>query len=258
MNTKETLETLIQVLEAPKVAAQGHCIPITNHMDIATQYLTEKSLSDLNKKVSSLFTHHCESEGLTAIYLGVTVRTDNIEGGIKNICDGINILSRKNLIYHTHQDPSSIRLGTKPNEVPSSTIACIVLIPTDQVERVKTLLGNIVVNEGVYPPVIDDLELVRPEGQFSLTINVSLLLSESNTIEDTIKQCLAILPLGTEVVSIVECSISILSLPYVVTFFNPLMKDFKEIRLNHTRHATVVNDKLEQFSLFTGIEYIKR
>ena len=61
-----------------------------------------------------------------------------------------------------------------------------------------------------------------------------------------------------KLVEIRQDAIMDLSLPYEVRFKIPLMKAFKEVRLEYCRHAEKVGDKIEQFNLLQKVEYIKK
>jgi hypothetical protein len=117
--------------------------------------------------------------------------------------------------------------------------------------------------EGGYGKTVGSLEEVTPEGEFSALIRLlpSSLLGDSNPksrLDDEIQLYLAVLPQGTEVLDVTQCAVVDLSIPYVVRFRNPLMKDFKEVQLEFSREGVVLDDKFEQFSLLTGVKYTRR
>lgn len=111
------------------------------------------------------------------------------------------------------------------------------------------------------------VDVFLPEGQFfadiylSYTALVTLNGNAEHTVEilllEKIDKYLSVLSKGTGVVSQTRLPNDQLSLCYRVIFNNPLLKQFKEVKLNEVLMAEIVNDKIEQFTLLTGIDYIR-
>jgi hypothetical protein len=72
---------------------------------------------------------------------------------------------------------------------------------------------------------------------------------------DEVNNYLKVLPSGTKFLGATKCGIQTLTLPYELRFFNPKMPQIKRVSLDHIRQAVPVDDKLEQYNLFTGIHY---
>jgi hypothetical protein len=107
--------------------------------------------------------------------------------------------------------------------------------------------------------IFDDTDPVASrlaDGEFLALISLSIMSKYS--VDDQIQQYLSVLPKGTEVVEIKKLPVSSLCLLHEVRFKNPLMNNYKEVKLLGHCEACMVGDKLEQFNLFDGIEYIKK
>jgi hypothetical protein len=113
--------------------------------------------------------------------------------------------------------------------------------------------------------VFDDSDPIASrlrEGEFLALIGTSVFSHSSvdpkELVNDEIQKYLSLLPRGTKVVETKQLPISCLSINYEVRFINPLMNNYKEVRLLAHRECVMVGDKLEQFNLLDSIEYIKK
>lgn len=264
MSDKEIEKTILALEETIKEnqASFGSVLQITNHTDQVQDFLSEKTQKALAIKSMYLTQISHTGECFKCIFLSAVVKTHEILVGLKAISEDLNTLSELDMIHSTLAPLSSFDLARQPGEDPTSAVFAFVLVPADRVEEAKNLT-KYSTNEGEMGKTIGSVEKNLPLGDFLANVRIShmsfMFGKDSKTIlDDTIQEYLNILPKGTEVVGVEQCTIVDLSVPYEVRFRNPLMKAFKEVRLQHMRHAEVIGDKIEQFSLLTGIEYIKR
>jgi hypothetical protein len=258
------IESLTQLTEAPKVleVQQGSTLEAKSHIDAAEPYLSPEAQIALTKR--SYSTIHREEDGryYQCIYLCVQTRNDKIMDGVKAIAEDLNALARRDLIHSAINALGSIELARIPLKVQSSVVYSFVLVPVDRLDEAKSL-ANFSVSEGECGDILMNLEPELKPGEFLAEISIGfqemqlLDFSVDVLIGNKIQEYLDILPRGTEFVESVKCSISSVYLPVEVRFYNPLMKQFKQVKLIHTRFAEEVGNKVEQFSLLTGIEYIR-
>jgi len=127
------------------------------------------------------------------------------------------------------------------------------------VNKIYKDYARFVFSESEDPKPLEDLSLELSEGEFFATIRVSRTISMMTNAEEIrdkeIETLMSVLPEGTELRSVVECGIFDMSVPYEVKFYNPKLKSVNRISLEHCRACEVVDGKLEQFNVVTGVNY---
>lgn len=256
-------ETLKEIEKSAKDLVVGPPLQVTDHLDQATFYLSKAAILALSKKATTQVVQVPGTmQAFMAIYLCGVVKSDNTEHGVKKIASVSNVLAEKGYIHSCLAHMSSIKFAQIPKQYDSSVVFCFPLVPADKVEEIRALSEGLMTEEGGIGLRLDKEEKELPEGQFYgevyLTVHPFDGLSKEDSLKKHIQEYLNVLPEGTEVVSTKQCAIVSLAVPYEVIFSNPLMKAFKEVKLNHTRHCEIVDGHLKQFNLFNSIEYIKR
>lgn len=269
----ESLDELSAALEAahqaPSTLIQGPPVQITDLYETHKDLFSPQSQEALQKpRALSQVLHRdvvnekgvLECQYSFCQYLCVRVKSENLLEGIQAIASDINALSERGLIDQVLLRPSSVELPKTFGESQSSAVACYVLIPQLRMDEFLSLVKNNTV-EGQIGNAIGSLELDLPEGEFLVHVRLSAveyMVDKDTRLNEEIALYLAVLPKGTELVSITECGVSQLSLGYEVRFRNPLMKQFKEVRLVQVRMAEAVDDRIVQFNLLHHVEYILR
>lgn len=265
MTTKDTLndaiESAIKVAQAFNEASLVHMpfLKVDDLTWLAEPYLTQASKDALLRKAKVLELTEL-GVAYKAIYMASIWRMSSTEKGIQHMAEQLNSLTELGLVHSVLAPISSIELAFSPSNGPSQVVICYPLVPVDRMEEVEALVKH-VKDEDIALPA-EDLSFALKEGQFIANINInhlhpSLALGREAVLEIEINQYLSILPKGTTVVEKIPCSITGLSLPYMVIFHNPIMKEFKEVRLEHFRAAISINDRVEQFNLIKSVTYIR-
>ncbi len=256
---KEATDLIKEIEENPTLT-RGSAIEVTDQSEIAAKYLTNKAQAALSKKSKTL-THKDETGAYECIYLGLKVANTHVSEGIQAICESLNALADQNLIHSCLCPVSSLALAQMSLEVPTSAVIAYVLVPSDKKKEAEEI-AKYVMNDCGPTKTLGDVEVKGDEDEFFALIRLSVATlgdkSGKERLDDEIQQYLNVLPKGTEVVEIRQDAIMDLSVPYTVKFKNPLMKAFKEVRLEYRRHAEEVGDKIEQFSLLQKVEYIRK
>lgn len=265
MNLTDEIETLVKI--AKEVLEEnptdfGSTLQVTDRTDQVSELLSEASKKALSIKSMYQTQVSCAGEGFQCIYLSAIVKTSEMDLGLRAIVADLNTLSERGLIHSTLAPVSSIDLARQPLQDDTSAVFAFVLVPVDLLDEANKITKYNTL-EGAIGKQIGSLEMDLPEGDFLASIRISpyRAITENNLeniLKDTIQEYRNVLPNGTEVVSVTKCAIVDLSISYVIMFRNPLMKDFKEVRLHHERHAVRIGDRIEQFSLLSSVEYIKR
>lgn len=260
----EELEKLTEALDSfdYKDLKPGAALEVTDLSSQADEFLSDKAKAALSRSSKSL-THKDDTGSYTCIYLGAILRNQNLLGGLKSICNDLNSLAEKDLIHSTLAKPSSVKLARVPLQDEVSAVFSYVLVPENKMEEAQSLV-TYAISEGDCGKPWGSLEQDLKEGEFLASISVSVFSSihserkSEAILHEEIQNLLNILPKGTEIISITPCSVISLSIPYEVKFRNPLMNNYKEVRLEYTRECVRLDDKIEQFSLLTGVEYVKK
>lgn len=266
MNNTDTLieqcEKLIKEFEENLSLVHGSALQVTNEEDFANIYLTPKAKAAISK-ISKNLTHKDETGTYTCIYLGVQTRTDKIEKAVEAICENLNRLADQDLIHSCLAPPSSLPLAKMPMQMNTSVVIAYVLVPEHRKKDAEEL-AKFVIEEGGLGTELMSLEADLKEDEFFAEISLSHNLAgngknSEERLHSRIGEFINVLPPGTEVVEVVPCAIVSLSLPFEVRFRNPLMKEYREVRLNYRRECVRVGeDKIEQFNLLTSVEYIRK
>lgn len=263
MSFKDDADELIKALESDKTVV-APVLRITDETVLASKYLSPLAQERLSVKATSqVIQVPGTMKAYMAVYLCTRVRDTSIEKAVCALAGVLNVLADKGYIHSCLANFASLPLAQMPMEHPSSVVLCFPLVPADKIGEVKEIAGKLMTEEGGCGDKMESIEKELSEGLFFAEIRIyhnSMMLSKSveDKLEYQIQKYLNVLPKGTEVISKKQCAIVDLSILYEVVFFNPLMKAFKEVRLQQMRHCAIVDGNLEQFNLLTGIEYIKR
>lgn len=261
-NLVEQLEELNEILKTEQVQRELVLTEITDQSEIAKSMLSEKALNAISKKSNTLI--YTDESGVYArVSFGAQTKTKNISNGISVVCKVLNALAEKDLIHSCLTPPSSIALAKMPFKEFTSASFSFVLVPTDRKKEVEALTGCSF-EDGSLPEPIESLDIELKEDEFFTEIRISAYnklenKSKEELLQEEIQNYLNILPKGTEVVEVVPCALIALSYPYEVRFHNPLMKDYREVRLEYNREIVKMSeDKIEQFNLLRSVEYIRK
>lgn len=259
----ESLVALEKCLESNKNSLiQGLAINVTEESETANKYLSSKAQAVLQNKSKTL-SHKDVTGSYVCIYLGLRVDSTRLQEGIKVICERLNALVDKDLVHSCLTPVSTLPLAHLPLEVPTCCVLAYVLVPEDKRKEAEEL-AEYVIDDYAMPMTLGSVEAKTSEDEFFSVIKISNfpLLSEDETtkktLDDQIQQIINILPKGTQVVDITQCSVVDLSFTYQVRFRNPLMANYKEVRLKHIREFARVGYKIEQFQLLTEVEYVRK
>lgn len=256
----DDLNELVAALEAGK-DVPGVALEVDRLDTLAAQWLSDASKAAMEKKAYNLLLVE-DGESYQCIFLTAVAKQQNVELAVQAIAADLNALAERGLIHSCLAPISSVKLALMPLQDLSLGVFAYVLVPTLRVEEARSLTQHMT-EEGQIGKTIGTLEKDLPEGEFMTTIRISHMAimqeeSPDSILNAEIKTFLNLLPKGTVVMSVTKCGALDLSLTYEVRFQNPLMKQFKEVKLIHNRHCEVVNDKLKQFNLLMGVEYVKR
>lgn len=262
---KETLEQIdhfIESLEASKY------VSVSDLSCRAAQYLSKSALEDLERKAEHLFVAEQKVvDGVRqfnvvahAVYYGLTVRKDRLEVGIQELAKVANELSAKGKIHSVLGGFCYIDLAKVAGRADSVTVLFYPLIKINYLQQAAEL--PFAMSEGQEPDTLGNLDIDLKDGEFYAEVKVhsfnGLKSAVQESIDANIALYLSILPKGTSLISTTECAISDLSRTVEVKFFNPLFLNVKKVELEMERHATLLNDKVEQFNLLTRVHYLNK
>lgn len=270
-DTNEQVEALNAALEAAKlndafsaIATQGSTFQIVDQMHSAKKYLTESAINDLSRKATTMIALRDDGTYAKVVFFSVVVKSNNVEAGVEKLSTIMNELSSSGLIHSALSPIRSLELARMPMKAQSSVVIAYVLVPGSLSEEIEKKYANFVCQEGGVGESIDDLRPDLKDGEFLAQVRVSSILSmiestdrksPDELLQEQIDHFLAVLPRNTQIKEVVRCAVTDLSLPYEIRFFNPLMKSVKEVILDYVRTVEVIDDKIVQFNLFTGIRY---
>lgn len=259
--TKST-NALTHPTAGPQLDVVRYNLDMVSHTNSELSYLTPKAQEALSRKSTTRIINTSDGVFNTA-YLCIQVNTDCIENGITKLAFVINDLASADLIHSCFTPISSLSLGTLPMQHNRSLVFCFLMVPVAREAEVRAIAGDILSPEGGAGPSLGSPYKELPEGQFYAEVVLSynalcIGAAKEATARLKVREYINLLPKGTEVISIKECSFFQLSIPYEVILSNPLMKQFKEVKLVKCRFAEIVDDKVEQFNLLLSVEYMKR
>ncbi len=269
MDTKESLNELNAALEAGNSQTslvQGAALQVNSLDDLANKYLSDESKKALSNKSVTQFVNGEDGKTYKAVYLSCIVGNADLELGAKALSEVANKLAERGLVHSCLAPISSLQLATQPMLNLSSVVFLFPLVPSDREQEVNEIAGELKTMEGGLGPNLTPKERVLPSGQFFAEVYVTLLApslvathhTKEEVLKDAIQEYLNILPKGTEVISATQCSVYGLGIPYEVILYNPLMQDYKKVKLNYSRAGALVDGSFKQFNLFHSVEYTKR
>lgn len=226
--------------------------------------LTEKTKQALARKATQQVVVQ-DGKAYMCIYLSLYTTEEALPGAEQRLADALNRLSEADLIHSCLAPPSRIQLAIQAMHLPTLAVFSFVLVPAERKEEAENI-ASCAHEEGAIPETAGSTEKLLAEGEFYAVIELShssyvfdkKAKSTKERLDDEIDLYLNVLPKGTEVRSVTQCTIVSLSIPFEVIFYHPLMKDYKQVRLHHTRNAVALNDHVEQFNLLDSVEYIRR
>lgn len=250
----ELNESLATRLELPQESA----IKVDSEDNFSSKYLTKEAKDSLAKKATQQVYRYEDGSIYMTAYLSTIIKKENVEKGVKAICEILNELAAKGYIHSCLAPPSSIELVKITKQHESRAVFCFPLVPVDKMEEIKEIAKGLMTTEGEIGKSLESLDMELPEGQFFAEVNISAFQNTDSKPDKVIDTYLNLLPEGTEVISVKKCPIMSLTIPYEVILYNPLMKSIKEVKLNYIRQYATTGNKLKEFNLLTSIEYIKR
>lgn len=264
-NLKEQVEALQKALDAGQYSSspikQGPVLQVEDLKAIANKYLTAGAQATQAKAQKTL-TVKVDGINYRAAYFCVTCKVGNEEAAVKQLANVVNELERDGLIHSTLAPISSLHLARMSFQMHTAAVFTFVHVPESSYNDVKFKYKKFYVEEGGVGEAIEDLTPELAPGEFLAEIRVqtAFTLQEGEQtpkelLDEAISTYLAILPKGTVVREVTQCSVHDLSLPYEIKFYNPKMSDIKKVELQTVRHAARVNMSIAQFNLITGINY---
>lgn len=230
---------------------------VINLMDKAKTYLSEESLAVLANQCKSNFV---VKNGIHYKVLGLTriVRKENIEKAIEEIAKSVNSFTEQGCVLGALAPISQLELGRSYMLDVAVAIYIFLLVSAEKREEIEKMTEEerqkLFICEEGFMPKDYDITLKTEPGEFFALIRQSHNMSR-DFFQEQLDQYLKVLPKGTEVLSVRDLPISGLSLDREVRFFNPLMKQFKEVELEYVRMVEEVEGKIENYSLLTGVRY---
>lgn len=263
-NLEQSIEALQDALKAADNLVKSPALKVTDQTQIARNFLSAKALAAMAvKRATTLIEVDDNKNVYQCVFFAVRTKTSKIEAGVREMAEIANDLAEKGLIHSILAPIGSIDLVRSPGEVPTSAVFFYPLVPIEKVGEVK-FSSAYSISEGDTGQALESFQEELPAGEFFAVERISHMMSMiygekrfdiSGTILNIVNDYLKILPPGTKFLGANQCAITDLSLPYELKFFNPLLARVKRVDLDYIRCAEVVNDKLEQFNLFTGIRY---
>jgi hypothetical protein len=245
---------------------QGSFLQMQDQMHSAKKYLTENAINDLNRKSESLIAEIIDGDNrkyATTVFFSVQTKTESIEKGVERLSTIMNELSAEGLIHSTLSSIRSIELARMPMKAQTFVVFAYVLIPMEKNEEIKNRYPKEFTIEGGVGQPLGDLNLDLLDGEFVAEINVSPVIAMMNIegqttaelLQKQIEQFLVLLPKGTVVKEVTPCAIVSVAYPFEVKFYNPLMQSVKSISVEHVRNVAMIDGRVEQFNLLTGVKY---
>lgn len=265
---KKTVEQLKETLEAPVTASetqQGSIIRVNDLAEQAKPLLSEKALEKMNgPRSKALIAVENNAAVARAAFFSVIVKRGNEEKGMKEMVKVANELAEKGLIHSILTPISSITLVPQHLEFIPAAVFFFPMIHLDRYQEVEK--HEYFTLEGGIGPKLDDLEIIPEEGYFFAVaygygqkyLNGEESHEVSGELHETISQYLSVLPKGTKFIGANKGTVYSLALPYILKFFNPLMKDIKKVEMDYVRQVAEVNGRLENFNILTGVKYFHR
>lgn len=265
--TAEKIQSLTQALEAgeynsaPQPLIEGSPIKVDKHDDLAAQYLNNAAKEAMKTKATSLTVKYDDGRSYTCIYLGVIVKSTEVEKGVKAIANDVNKLADAGLIHSALSYMSSVELVKQAGKSLSRAVISYLLVPTDKLEEAAAMCEH-AIEDSDDTKFLDSLDLDLPPGHFIIEERLSIAANmiggdgdRSTTLQDLINMYMSVLPKGTEFVESIACGISGLSVPYELHFKSPLLDDVKRVSFDWLRGIGTNSGKLVQGNILIGVRY---
>lgn len=262
----QEIEALNKALEASeKTMTLGSAIVTTDLMEMAKPFLSEASQALLSKKATGLVeVIDLENEKVTeCLFLGVHVRTDKVEEGVKAIAEQINLISAAGLGHSVLAPILSVPLVKLSGKHYTCAVVAYVHVPAEKAEDVRKMCKHLM-NADDLGQALHSLDIELPEGEFfaferiSIAANMIEGADHGEALKGLIDMYLGVLPKGTELVSAERCGITDLSIPVELRFKSPILDRVKEVRLQWVRGCGTNSGELKQANILLGIQYIDK
>lgn len=261
---KEKLEAALKAGKSPipSESTMGWMPKIEDQMAMANQYLSDRAKLALKKINRQSISFDNNFNVYPCVFFAIRTKLSNIEHAVQKISNILNELAKQDLIYSTLIPVSSVALARLPMQIQTFIVLAYVHAPADRIEEINNKYKNNIVPEGAMPEFNEDLSIELQDGEFLNVFKISHALGEltdpQELLENYIQTCLKILPSGTEVREVVKCTDNDLSIPYEIKFYNPKMKRVNNFNILYRRVCEMVDGKIEQFTVMTGIEYFDK
>ena len=112
------------------------------------------------------------------------------------------------------------------------------------------------------PPNNEELIKELPRGQFYCNIGISYAqrhikdFDPKQYVNEEVENILRLLPKGTSLISLRECGITELAVPYEAIFSHELLSGIKEVDIEYTYRFVEIDGKYKQVRLPVHIRYI--
>lgn len=190
-------------------------------------------------------------------------RTENADIAVSKLADVINNLVEDDLILSTLTPLSFAKLSSIAKTHDGIVAYCNVLVPIDLMAEAQRI------SEGYYHDEAqalntDTLMKHLPRGQFYCNFHISYVSQSVNgfslekVCEEEVSNILRLLPKGTTSVSLRECGITGLSVPYEAIFHNELLSDIKEVEIYYTCRFVEIDGRYKNVRLPIEIRYLAR
>lgn len=260
-NLSEQVDELTKALDAGPKTKVPPSLQVDDQMATADKYLTPLAKEALNRKSTSMLKTNGPSVTHRCTFFGVVVAQERLEQGIELMAQIANELAKNGYLDSALAPIISIKLALIAGQIPTIAVVFYPLVPIEKFDEIEK--HEFAMKEGDMPKKLGNTDLELPEGEFYAVVRLSYLYNKvtkdfdlTGSLFDEIQAHLAVLPKGTEFLGAKATAITDLSLPYVLTFSNPLLPNVKRVELEYVREAARVGEhRIEQFNLLTGISY---
>lgn len=231
---------------------------IANHQD--SIYLTDESKSLMRNVASEI---PAEDQSPTILHLLAIERATEEDYAVYKLAGIINSLVAQNLAISTLVPLCTSNMIPMPKTHPGVIVHCNILVPRDMISEVQAIAKGYYYDPALYLK-FETLIKELPVGQFYCNIGISLSITavkgagHKQLIDEEVENILRLLPKGTNLVSLRECGIVGLAVPYEAIFSHELMTDFKEVEIEYVYRFVEVNGKYKNIRLPVKLKYIAR
>lgn len=259
----QKLKELTKALEDRPIET-GPSLEVTDMFEQALDHLSCEAAEAI-KPIEKTLSYQRNGETYRAMYLSVVTNVDSLDKGLKAICQDLNELAHLGLIKSALSRPSFLKLARIPGSNELRAVFAFVHVPESRRAYAEGMVKHLQADE-TGPDMsnpIGDITPILGDGEFFVFARRAVVADmfephQSNEawIHDVVQQHLNVLPKGTQLVSITQCTVTDLSVPYEIKFRNPLLKKCREVQIEWVRMCEVIDDSVKQFNLMLGVRYI--